>query len=190
MRTGHRDFSPLQLNITVDVRCFWKILAQHGVDGWNRWLEAMQDGYIPLGWEEHQPVPPIDWSFNFEGGDFSGRNLETANLKLAWLRNAGFDHAHLALSRLGTCPAATFRGADLRGADLECSDISGCDFTDAQVEGIKLHRASYDPRCPPMGLDDLLRLCRPEPDDDPVGSGAAEIPVPIIASLTSLRMPE
>jgi hypothetical protein len=103
------------------------------------------------------------------------------------MKGVNFDGSSLVGSRIGCCPLASFKAADLRSADLRDGEFTACDFSAARLDNTMFDGATYDATRPPIGLpDELLRICKAVPSNEPVGAGAAEYPVPIHASLTAL----
>jgi hypothetical protein len=91
--------------------------------------------------------------------DMSRRNLDGIDLDLCWMEGTCFDEASLKGAKLGCCPKASFRGACLLGATIH--EITGCDFTDACLDGAVLAEALYDLDDPPTGLPaDLFASCQ------------------------------
>lgn len=192
MQTEPCNVSPVQLNVKIGEGCVKAVISKVGVDGWNKWLDAMMMGmYMPLGWSEHEPIPPIWYWIDLQDADFRGWDLDGIQLGIASCRGARFDSASAVGAVIGCVPQASFRNADLREAGFCFSDISSVDFSFAKVDEIKLQGATFSEGCPPLGLnDDLLRLCKQEPYIDTEGIGLEEFSVPIVGSLTILRMPE
>ena len=190
-QTAHDGSSPVQLNIELDGSFLLAMVERYGVIGWNRWIEAMTtSGLMPLAWGADEAIPPCWYWMDFSDSDFSMRSWDGINLGLPYLKNVNFNAASLVGARIGCSPFASFRGANLSGCDFRDGDITGCDFEDALMTGIKLDRAAYDSDRPPLGLsDELLRICKEEPRDEASGTGLAEIPLAINASLTALWMP-
>jgi hypothetical protein len=179
-----------QLNIALGGDYLLAILDVFGVAGWNRWVQAMAMGYMPLGWSDRNNPPPVWYWLDAEGLDLSGRDLDGIDLGLMWCRGARFDLSSLVGGRLGCCEDATFRGCDLRDCEF-IGDISAVDFRTARLERIRLDRTPYDPRRPPLGLsDELLGVCDPQPDDEPPGDGLPERPVEVKASITTITVTE
>ena len=188
---AHRDSSTVQLNIELGYGFLRTFISKYGTTGWNSWLDAMTGGnrYMSLGWDEHEPAPPIWFWIDLQDANFSGQNLDGIRLGLAWCQGARFDFASAVGAVFGSVPQANFRNCDLRGSSFEYSDISGADFSNARLDGIRLQGSSFLDGFPPLGLpDSLLRLCHPDTNGAPSGMGTEEIPVPIVGSLAIVQV--
>lgn len=183
--------SPCQLNLSLGGDFLFEMIERFGVAGWNAWISSMALDYMPIGWDEGEPIPPVWYWLDFSSTDFSRQDLDGLNLAIPVCRECIFDGASLVKSVFRYCPQSSFRGADLRRADFRYSYIGGADFTGAQLEGVKLKGSTFDADCPPIGLPtELLLVCRAEPREKTGGAGAVEYPVSITACLTGLRMPK
>ncbi len=173
--------SPVVLHLEIGGEFLLAMLENYGVQGWNRWLDAV-GRCVPGYWGEAEAEPPLCFWYDLQGVDLSGRNLDGIDLGLAWCKATRFDGGSLVNARIGCCKDASFRTCDLRNAHIG-GDITGVDFSGASLDGLRLDDAAYDPAHPPVGLSaDLLRLCRRRADVEGTG-GRMEHPVPVKASL-------
>ena len=174
MLTACCNPSSVQLHLELGEDFLLEMLDNFGVSGWNLWIESMSvSGYMPLCWGEHDTVPPCWYWINLTDADFFRLNLNRINLSLAYCTNCCFDESNLTGARLSFVSGCYFRGADLRLTDFQNGDISNCDFSDANVDYIKLEGATYDALRPPIGLpDELLRVCKAEHREKTTRKGA------------------
>jgi len=56
-------------------------LAAHGVEGWNRWMRRMVNGWMPLGWSAGEPPPPVWYCFDFGKVDLPAETLGQLDLR-------------------------------------------------------------------------------------------------------------
>jgi hypothetical protein len=156
------DHSPFQLHIDLGQSFLLTVLDRYGVEGWNRWLQALAVGnFFPQVWGKDEPIPAVLFGLCFGGADLSGRKLDGIKFGMAWHPHTRFDSASLVCAELGCCRNSSFCMADLRQANFEDGDITGCDFCGAILDSIRLDGATYDHEDPPIGLPpELLKICR------------------------------
>lgn len=190
MPTPANEPSPCRLHVELGAGFVVAVLDRFGAGGWNRWLRHMaRGGFLPLGWDEKEPAPPVWYWIDLVDADLSGRDLDGILLDVVHVERTRFDGCSMVGARLGPCVGSSFRGADLRDADLSGADLTDCLFDGGTLlDGTEIEGASFEEGRPPRGLPDrLLRLCEAERRGD-APAGLEETPVPVTASLAAQEM--